>query len=205
MNQKSGSDTPIAEREGVFSVEELQPFLHNPRRHTERNMGMLARSLRESGAARGIVIDEDNTVLAGNGVLDAAVDVGIHNVRVVKTEGDELVVVQVNHLTPEQKKRYAIADNRTSELSSWDVDELREMLSDGISLDMFFTQEEQDDVMTTNAYRPSLDPEARWEPVTAEAVAAHQEYSEHRFEVDSSSGIVEHVCPNCGKSVYLRK
>ncbi len=38
----------------------------NARRHTERNLAMIAESLETVGAARSIVIDERGRVLAGN-------------------------------------------------------------------------------------------------------------------------------------------
>ena len=46
------------------------------------------------GAARSIVIDEGNVVLAGNGTTDAAAEAGIAHVRVVEAAGDELIAVR---------------------------------------------------------------------------------------------------------------
>lgn len=54
------------------SIQDLKEMANNPRRHTERNISMMIRSLQQYGANRGIVIDENNEVLAGNGVVDAA-------------------------------------------------------------------------------------------------------------------------------------
>jgi len=44
----------------------LRPDPNNARRHTPRNVGMIETALREVGAARSIVIDEDGVILAGN-------------------------------------------------------------------------------------------------------------------------------------------
>jgi hypothetical protein len=50
--------------------------------------------LQEVGATRAIVIDEDNVLLAGNGVTEAAGEVGITKGRVVDAGGGELIVVR---------------------------------------------------------------------------------------------------------------
>jgi hypothetical protein len=67
-----------------LQIGELKPLQPNPRQRTERSAGMLVESLQRFGAARSIVIDEDNVVLAGNGTTDAAATAGIARVRVVE-------------------------------------------------------------------------------------------------------------------------
>lgn len=140
------------------TIADLRHDPQNARRHTPRNIGMIAHSLQQFGAARGIVIDEDGTVLAGNGVLEAAAQAGIENVRVIETDGTEIVAVQVRHLTDEQKRQYAIADNRTTDLSDWDTDVLQAFLDEGTDLgDWFFEdelagilEEAADDILDAN-------------------------------------------------------
>ncbi len=99
---------------------ELKPLQPNARQRTERSAGMIVESLQRFGAARSIVIDEDNTVLAGNGTTEAAAVAGIDRVRVIEAKGDELIAVRRRGLTPEQKAALALADNRTAELAVWD-------------------------------------------------------------------------------------
>lgn len=55
-------------KEGL-TIAALKPDLHNLRKHNPRNIGMLRDALGEVGAARSIVIDENDVVLAGNGVI----------------------------------------------------------------------------------------------------------------------------------------
>lgn len=53
---------------------------HDPRqirRHTEKNLAMIGDGLRAVGAARSIVLDEDNEILAGNGTIEAAAAGGL--------------------------------------------------------------------------------------------------------------------------------
>ena len=51
------------------SLADLKPDLANARAHNPRNIGMIADALQQVGAARSIVVDEDNVILAGNGVV----------------------------------------------------------------------------------------------------------------------------------------
>ena len=105
----------------VESIDDLTPLRKNPRKRTERSHATIVRSLEEFGAARSIVIDEEGTVLAGNGTVEAAAELGITRLRVVETDGTELIAVRRTNLSAEEKQRYVIADNRSSELSEWDA------------------------------------------------------------------------------------
>lgn len=107
---------------------------------------MIRKSLEEFGGMRSLVIDDQNTVRAGNGTLEEAGQVGIEKVRIIDAEGDELIAVRRHGLTEEQWKRYALADNRSSELSEWDTEVLAE-LKDDIDLRDFFFEPELDDLL----------------------------------------------------------
>lgn len=128
-------------------IKDLIEDPHNRRKHNPRNLGMVADSLQAVGAARSIVIDERNEILAGNGVVEAAGQVGITNVRVVEADGNTIVAVRRKGLTDEQKRALAIYDNRTAELAEWDVDQLRLDKNDGLDLASFFTDDELKDVL----------------------------------------------------------
>jgi ParB-like chromosome segregation protein Spo0J len=95
----------------------------NRRAHTARNLAMVVEALQDVGAARSIVIDEDNLILAGNGVTTAAVQAGITKLRVIETAGDEIIAVRRSGLTPAQKRALALYDNRTAELAEWNLEQ----------------------------------------------------------------------------------
>jgi DNA modification methylase len=103
---------------------------------------MVVDALHLVGAARSIVIDEDNVVLAGNGVTEAAAEAGITKVHVVDVDGSTLVAVRRSGLTPEQKRALAIYDNRTAELAEWDADQLQADVAAGLSLQPWFSEDE---------------------------------------------------------------
>jgi 16S rRNA G966 N2-methylase RsmD len=107
---------------------------------------MIAKSLEKFGAARSVVIDENGQLLAGHGTIEAAAQVGIENVLVVPADGNTVVAVQRSNLTPEQKVQYALADNRSSDLSEWDAEVLSE-LADEHDLQDWFQQDELDDIL----------------------------------------------------------
>jgi hypothetical protein len=123
---------------GPTHIKDLVPDPRNARKHNPQNLGMLADSLRAVGAARSIVIDEENEILAGNGVCEAAGEAGITRVQVVEADGETIIAVRRRGLTPEQKRKLALYDNRVSELATWDLDVLREFSADGLDLQCVF-------------------------------------------------------------------
>jgi DNA modification methylase len=123
-------------------IKDLVPDPANRRAHNPRNIGMVVDALQQVGAARSIVIDEDNVILAGNGVTEAAAEAGITRVRVVEADGQEIIAVRRTGLSPEQKRALAIYDNRTGELASWNWDQLAADHEAGLQLQPFWTAEE---------------------------------------------------------------
>ncbi len=123
------------------TLADLTPDPNNARQHPDRNRQAILASIEDTGLARSIVIDEAGVVLAGNGVLDGAKQAGKTKLQIVEADGDTLIAVRRRGLTPEQKARLAIADNRTAELAVWDPAVLRG-LADGGVLEGFFTTEE---------------------------------------------------------------
>lgn len=89
----------------------------NLRKHGTRNMDAIKGSLRKFGQQKPIVVDGKGIVLAGNGTLRAARELGWPTVNVVRTE-----------LTGTEATAFAIADNRSAELAEWD-EKLGEVLA----------------------------------------------------------------------------
>lgn len=121
-------------------IKDLKPDPKNLRKQNERNIGMIVDSLHKVGAARSIVIDEKDVILAGNGVVEAAAEAGIERVRVIEADGDEIIAVRRRGLSAKQKQDLAVADNRTSELSEWNAEELAKL--DASQLVPWFSENE---------------------------------------------------------------
>ena len=98
----------------------------NYRKHDQRNKDVIKKSLQELGAGRSVLIDADGSLIAGNGVYEQAKALRIP-VRVIESDGKELVVVKRTDLRTDDEKRrkLALADNAASDLSEWDVSTLQ--------------------------------------------------------------------------------
>lgn len=120
----------------------------NARQRTERSSGMIRKSLEQFGPLRSLVgqrlPDGRIIVRAGNGTLEEAGQIGIDKVRIIERRPDELVVVVADDLEESQWKSYAIADNRSSDLSEWDTDILAE-LAEEIPMGDWFSDVEMGD------------------------------------------------------------
>jgi 16S rRNA G966 N2-methylase RsmD len=152
----------------VTSVKDLKSDHKNARRRTDRSASLIAESLKRFGAARSIVIDEDGRILAGNGTVEGAKKAGIDKLRIIEAEGDELIAVRRAGLTEDQKVGLALADNRSSDLSEWDNEMLRQ-LSEEHDLTPWF----EDDELLAEVLEPEEGntdpddvPEAPEEPIT---------------------------------------
>jgi len=111
----------------VTSINDLKSDHKNARKRTNQSAELIQESIKRYGAARSIVIDEDNRILAGNGTIEGAKAAGIKNVRIIETAGDEIIAVRRTDLTEHEKVGLALADNRTSDLSDWDSEMLHQL------------------------------------------------------------------------------
>lgn len=148
MPAKRSAAPPTTAAPEINHISELRFDPRNPRRRTPRSADRIAHSLQTLGAGRSILIDEAGQIIAGNGVVEAAGQVGIEKVRVIEADGDEIIAVRRTNLTPEQKVQLAIADNRASELSEWDDDVLAALNDEGIELGDWFRPDELDALLS---------------------------------------------------------
>ena len=110
-----------------MNISELKHDRRNARKRTQRSNALIEQSLQEVGAARSIVVDEDNNILAGNGTVEAAASVGITKVQIVEADGNTIIAVRRKGLTAKQKTRLALYDNKCSDESEWDMDILGQL------------------------------------------------------------------------------
>lgn len=109
----------------------------NYRKHSQKNKDLIKKSLEECGAGRSIVIDNENNIIAGNGIFEQASKLGIKP-KIIETDGSELIVVKRTDLATEDEKRkqLAIMDNSTSDSSGFDFELLQEDFDTDILLDL---------------------------------------------------------------------
>jgi hypothetical protein len=101
------------------SVAELHVDPQNVRRHSKANLEAIGVSLTKFGQRRVAVIRSNGRIIAGNGMFEAALEVGINELwcHVVPDEWSD-----------DEARAFAIADNRTAELADWDEAQLIENL-----------------------------------------------------------------------------
>ena len=98
----------------------LRPDPRNPRKHSKRHIKQLAKSIEAFGFIVPALIDSERQLVTGHGRVDAAKQLGLA----------EVPTICVDHLTFEQRQAYMIADNRLTDLSSWNTQLLGQILVD---------------------------------------------------------------------------
>lgn len=102
------------------SVEKLIPYAKNARTHSDEQVAQIAGSIKEFGFNNPVLVDKDNSIIAGHGRVMAARKLGM----------DKVPVVILDHLTESQRKAYILADNRIALNSGWDSSMLSVELQD---------------------------------------------------------------------------
>jgi len=107
----------------------IQPDKRNYRIHNDKNKQLIKKSVDELGAGRSILIDSDNEIIAGNGVFEQW---GNRPIKIIETNGDELIVVKRTDLkrTDSKRTKLAILDNSASDSSEFDYELLKEDFGD---------------------------------------------------------------------------
>jgi len=119
-----------AENHQTLSIDKLIPYAKNSRTHSDAQVAQIAASIKEWGFTTPILIDEQNSVIAGHGRLAAARKLGLQEVPVIVATG----------WTDTQKRAYVIADNKLALNAGWDNEmlalELGEIKDLGFDLDL---------------------------------------------------------------------
>lgn len=113
-NTAHGRDLKLVARH----VTELVPYAQNARIHNEAQVAQLAASIKAFGFTNPVLIDEQNTIIAGEGRVSAAQRLKLETVPCIVLAG----------LTEAQKALYVIADNKLAMNSSWDTQMLADEL-----------------------------------------------------------------------------
>lgn len=103
-----------------MKLADLKKPERNVRLHTEQQLKEFERSINMFGQIRPIVVDENNTILAGNGLYDTLIRMG-------KEKAD---VYKFDNLTENQKKKLMIADNKIFSLGIENLDTLNSFLEE---------------------------------------------------------------------------
>ena len=102
----------------TLKLEKLVRPEKNIRIHTEKQLAEFEKSINMFGQIRPIVIDENNVILAGNGLYET----------LLRMDRKEAVCYQYTGLTENQKKKLMIADNKIFSLGIENLDTLNDFL-----------------------------------------------------------------------------
>ena len=116
--RRGGAAVSAALKIERVKTSELTPDAANARLHDRRNLDAIKASLEAFGQTRPLVVTEAGLVLAGNGTLAAALELGWETVDVTR----------VPFASEEEARAFALADNRTGELAQWNAPVLMEAL-----------------------------------------------------------------------------
>lgn len=195
----------------VVKLSDLKPLEKNVRKHNDKQIDELIKSVEQFGQTRAMVIDEDNNILIGNGLYLALVKMNKPDAQCYRKTG----------LTEVEKKKLILSDNKIYGLGSDDYEEINnyiqaitsigdfeiagydkfileqmtatdeqveEAIKDyGVITDVKFTQEEPKQEVSYT------EPEVKNEPVTMVTETKVGEKAEKKYI----------ICPSCGEMIYL--
>lgn len=130
----------MAKRRSGLTLGQLTPDPVQARVHDDQNRGQIRQSLTEVGAARSIVINGAGKIIAGQGVRDEALALGL-KLQVVKGRRDTLIAVQRDDLTPDEEIRAALWDNRTGDHGKYDAATVANLQKGGHTAGIWTDQE----------------------------------------------------------------
>jgi ParB-like chromosome segregation protein Spo0J len=129
---------------------DLIPYARNSRTHSDEQVAQIAASIREFGFCNPVLIDAQNTIIAGHGRVLAAGRMKLESVPCLR----------LTHLTDAQRRAYVIADNRIALSSGWDAELLANELSDlhADEFDMALLGFDADELSTLMGFVPDFQP-----------------------------------------------
>lgn len=96
-------------------IDDIRPSPRNARTHSKKQIAQLVKSIMKFGMNTAIGIADDGEIVYGHARAQAARDVGL----------TEVPIVRLSHLTPDERRAYLLADNRLALDAGWD----RELLA----------------------------------------------------------------------------
>ena len=114
-----------------LAISDLKPNPRNARLHSQKQVHQIAASITEFGFNVPVLIDSDKVIIAGHGRVEAARTLGMETVPVLR----------IDHLTNEQRRAFALADNKIALNSTWDLENLQLDMKELSALDLNFDLE----------------------------------------------------------------
>lgn len=110
-----------------YKIEDIKPYPKNAKKHDNKQIKQVAKSIEEFGFNQPIVVDKKNVIVVGHGRLEAAKLLNLKEVPVLKID-----------ISDKKARAYRLADNKLNE-SPWDTSLVIEELKDLAALDFDIT------------------------------------------------------------------
>ena len=200
---------------------DLRPLEHNVRKHNEKQINELVRSVEQFGQTRAIVVDENNNILIGNGLYLALQQMGKEECQCFRKTG----------LSEVQKKKLVLTDNKVYSLGSDDYEEINNYINEititgdfdiagfdeFILHSMTMSEEEHEEVMQeygkiTDIKLTQPEPTPAPTPVIN---TPQQQVTNERSSMETVTIVTETdvplqkaerkyvICPSCGEVIYI--
>lgn len=191
-------------------ISELKHPDRNVRMHTDKQIAEFQRSVKMFGQIRPIVVDENNIILAGNGLFETLVSLNY-------TEADCYVV---SGLSEKEKKKLMLSDNRIFDLGvddmaafdafiqelgddldvpGFDEDLLKSLLADAGEVDEMMSSYglvDDDKKAEISAAKGT------YENQEAQAQPIQQTQPSHSTDNESEEERRFLICPKCGEKIW---
>ena len=201
----------------VKKLSELKPMEKNIRRHSPKQISEYVRSVKMFGQVKPLVVDENGTILIGNGLYEALKAMG-------EIKADCYVMAGMSE---KEKKKLMLADNRVYELGMTDTDVFDEIIKSlegdvdvpGWDADLLETlnasvQEVNQIVDQYGSYQPEdmqrYNDRPQERPLQQPAVPMQDNGSRNTYPEENAAGDAGNavsaryvICPKCGERIEI--
>jgi hypothetical protein len=112
-----------------IKLSDLTPDDKNYNKGTQFGNSLIEKSLRKFGAGRSILLDKNNRIIAGNKTVENASSIGLDDVIIVETTGNQIIAVKRIDVDLHSKigREMALADNASAKANiEWDYDNINQ-------------------------------------------------------------------------------
>ena len=184
MNDRSAETTVVE-----LNIDDIKPNPANPKKHFDEG---IEESIKDKGYIELVVVDEKNTLLAGEGRWRALKKLGHKRIRAIRKEG----------LTRKQKLEYLLISNKLVERGGWDEEILKKMGVDTLLRGGFIEEELStlwDDVLSLEEDEFDVEKAVREIKIPNSKRGELYQLGDHRLMVGSATNL-EDVKKLAGKN-----
>lgn len=143
----------------IIPVTQVTPDTNNYNDGTERGKTLIKKSINDYGFTRPLLFDMNDNIMGGNKTFAAALEMGVTEIMVIETEGDEMVIIErtdVDINTP-TGRLMTIADNQTAKVDyALNVPNLYADITQGLDVSDYYFPEEIDELLADANITPEV-------------------------------------------------